>query len=130
MVDSKQGVSSPKQSSEVGAKISRLLQNQSILLVITLVILGLFFQWGSNGIFLGLGTLGTVLTDWGSYILLAVAQTFVVITGGIDLSVGSVVSLSSVIAEPSTPTTFSNNQQTQTSYNTKENTKTSKTIRK
>jgi len=98
MVDSKQGVSSPKQSSEVGAKISRLLQNQSILLVITLVILGLFFQWGSNGIFLGLGTLGTVLTDWGSYILLAVAQTFVVITGGIDLSVGSVVSLSSVIA--------------------------------
>jgi ribose transport system permease protein len=98
MVDSKQGSTSSKQNTEVGAKVSNLLQNQSVLLVITLVILGLFFQWGSNGIFLALGTLGTVLTDWGSYILLAVAQTFVVITGGIDLSVGSVVSLSSVIA--------------------------------
>ncbi|MFM2277670.1 MAG: hypothetical protein RIT12_1066, partial [Actinomycetota bacterium] len=64
----------------------------------TLVVLGVVFQITSQGIFLSTGTLGTVLNDWGSYILLAVAQTFVVITGGIDLSVGATVSLSSVVA--------------------------------
>jgi ribose transport system permease protein len=74
------------------------LKNQSVLLVITLVILGVVFQIASQGIFLNTITLGTVLNDWGSYILLAVAQTFVVITGGIDLSVGATVSLSSVVA--------------------------------
>jgi ribose transport system permease protein len=72
--------------------------NQSTLLVVTLVVLGVVFQITSQGIFLTTGTLGTVLNDWGSYILLAVAQTFVVITGGIDLSVGATVSLSSVVA--------------------------------
>jgi len=72
--------------------------NQSVLLVVTLVILGVVFQIASQGIFLSTATLGTVLNDWGSYILLAVAQTFVVITGGIDLSVGATVSLSSVVA--------------------------------
>jgi ribose transport system permease protein len=66
--------------------------------VVTLVILGVVFQIASQGIFLSTATLGTVLNDWGSYILLAVAQTFVVITGGIDLSVGATVSLSSVVA--------------------------------
>ncbi len=74
------------------------LSNQSTLLVVTLVVLGVVFQITSQGIFLSTGTLGTVLNDWGSYILLAVAQTFVVITGGIDLSVGATVSLSSVVA--------------------------------
>ena len=98
MVDSKQGTKTPKEQSALRSKISDLMQNQSTLLVITLVILGAFFQWGSYGIFLDFGTLGTVLQDWGSYILLAVAETLVVITGGIDLSVGSTVSLSSVAA--------------------------------
>jgi ribose transport system permease protein len=61
-------------------------------------VLGAFFQWGSEGDFLQTDLLGTVLDQWGSYILLAVGQLFVVITGGIDLSVGSTVSLSSVVA--------------------------------
>jgi len=79
-------------------KVKASFRNQSTLLVVTLVILAVIFQIASEGIFLSVGTLGTVLNDWGSYILLAVAQTFVVITGGIDLSVGSTVSLSSVVA--------------------------------
>jgi ribose transport system permease protein len=96
MSDSKQ--SSSESKSALRAKISTLLSNQSVVLIITLVILGAFFQWGSEGIFLDLGLLGTVFTDWGSLILLAVGQTFVIITGGIDLSVGTTVSLSSVVA--------------------------------
>lgn len=96
MSDSKQ--SSSESKSALSAKIATLLSNQSVVLIITLVILGAFFQWGSEGIFLDLGLLGTVFTDWGSLILLAVGQTFVIITGGIDLSVGTTVSLSSVVA--------------------------------
>ena len=96
MSDSKQ--SSSESKSALRAKIATLLSNQSVVLIITLVILGAFFQWGSEGIFLDLGLLGTVFTDWGSLILLAVGQTFVIITGGIDLSVGTTVSLSSVVA--------------------------------
>jgi ribose transport system permease protein len=97
MTDSKQA-SAFKEQSPLRAKISSLLSNQSVVLLITLVVLGTFFQWGSDGIFLQTGLLGTVLDEWGSYILLAVGQLFVVITGGIDLSVGSTVSLSSVVA--------------------------------
>jgi len=92
--NSKQDVEKASFLSQVKASFS----NQSILLVVTLVILGVVFQIASQGIFLSTATLGTVLNDWGSYILLAVAQTFVVITGGIDLSVGATVSLSSVVA--------------------------------
>ena len=97
MTDSKQA-SAFKEQSPLRARISSLLSNQSVVLLITLVVLGTFFQWGSDGIFLQTGLLGTVLDEWGSYILLAVGQLFVVITGGIDLSVGSTVSLSSVVA--------------------------------
>jgi ribose transport system permease protein len=97
MSDSKQA-SAFKEQSPLRAKISSLLSNQSVVLLITLVVLGTFFQWGSDGIFLSTGLLGTVLDEWGAYILLAVGQLFVVITGGIDLSVGSTVSLSSVVA--------------------------------
>jgi ribose transport system permease protein len=79
-------------------QVKASFKNQSVLLVVTLVILAVVFQIASQGIFLTTNTLGTVLNDWGSYILLAVAQTFVVITGGIDLSVGATVSLSSVVA--------------------------------
>ena len=79
-------------------QVKASFNNQSVLLVATLVVLAVVFQITSQGIFLSTGTLGTVLNDWGSYILLAVAQTFVVITGGIDLSVGATVSLSSVVA--------------------------------
>ena len=95
MSNSKQvNVEKPSFLDQVRASFS----NQSTLLVVTLVVLGVVFQITSQGIFLSTGTLGTVLNDWGSYILLAVAQTFVVITGGIDLSVGATVSLSSVVA--------------------------------
>jgi ribose transport system permease protein len=94
-------LSNSKQDQQRGSFLDQVktsFRNQSVLLLVTLVILSVIFQIASEGIFLSTGTLGTVLNDWGSYILLAVAQTFVVITGGIDLSVGSTVSLSSVVA--------------------------------
>jgi ribose transport system permease protein len=97
MTDSKQD-SSRKEKSALRAKLSGILANQSAVLLITLVVLGTFFNWGSGGIFLTPSLLGTVMDEWGAYILLAVGQLFVVITGGIDLSVGSTVSLSSVIS--------------------------------
>lgn len=98
MSDSKLKSTDAPKSFDLKSKLQGALSNQSVVLLITLVILGAFFQWGSEGVFLDLGLLGTVLTDWGSMILLAVGQTFVIITGGIDLSVGTTVSLSSVVA--------------------------------
>ena len=95
MTDSKQDL---KEKSALRAKLSGIFSNQSAVLIVTLVVLGIFFNWGSGGIFLTSSLLGTVMDEWGAYILLAVGQLFVVITGGIDLSVGSTVSLSSVVS--------------------------------
>ena len=97
MADSKQETAS-KEKGGLRARLSGISSNQSAVLIVTLVVLGTFFNWGSEGLFLTPSLLGTVMDEWGAYILLAVGQLFVVITGGIDLSVGSTVSLSSVIS--------------------------------
>ncbi|MEY4981123.1 MAG: hypothetical protein RL174_461 [Actinomycetota bacterium] len=97
MADSKQETAS-KEKGGLRARLSGISSNQSAVLIVTLVVLGAFFNWGSEGLFLTPSLLGTVMDEWGAYILLAVGQLFVVITGGIDLSVGSTVSLSSVIS--------------------------------
>ena len=99
MAKSKQDIATSENTARsFGAWAKSTFSNQSAILVVTLLILAILFQIGSEGIFLNFGTLGTILEDWGSYILLALAETFVVITGGIDLSVGATVSLSSVVA--------------------------------
>ena len=52
---------------------------------------------GSNG-FLSSGNLGAILVNTAYTSLLALGMTFVIITGGIDLSVGSVFALGGVLA--------------------------------
>jgi ribose transport system permease protein len=91
MTDSKQSIS-------VADRARSLVGNQTSLLILVMIALTVVFTAFSNGTFLSTGVFANILTDWGGYILLAVAQTLVVISGGIDLSVGSTVSLSSVVA--------------------------------
>jgi ribose transport system permease protein len=91
MTDSKQSVS-------VGDRVRSLVGNQTSLLIVVMVALSIVFTAFSNGTFLQTSIFSNILTDWGSLILLAVGQTLVVISGGIDLSVGSTVSLSTVVA--------------------------------
>jgi ribose transport system permease protein len=89
MTDSKQSIS-------VKDRLQGLVGNQTSLLILVMIVLTGLFTAFSNGTFFSTAVFSTILTDWGAYILLAVGQTLVVISGGIDLSVGSVVSLSTV----------------------------------
>ena len=65
----------------------------AIVFVVFLVVLGI-----SNASFLTLSNFNVVLLQVSTNALLATGATFVILTGGIDLSVGSVVGMSGVVA--------------------------------
>ena len=87
-----------KQSISFRERVQGFTSNQTALLILVLVVLIAVFTSLSEGTFLSTSVGSTILTDWGAYILLAVAETLVVISGGIDLSVGATLSLSTVTA--------------------------------
>ena len=64
---------------------------------IVLIILMIFFSITANN-FLTVGALLTVAKHVALYGILAIGMTYVIITGGIDLSVGSVAGLAGMIA--------------------------------
>jgi putative xylitol transport system permease protein len=72
--------------------LSRTLLNVLILAAIIAVI-----DWFSRGAFLTSGNLTNVLRQITFNTILAVGQTFVIITAGIDLSVGSLIELTGVV---------------------------------
>ena len=78
-------------------RIKDLLVNQQTVLFLVLVAMIVVFTV-LDPIFFSVGVFGNILLDWGPIILIAVAQTFVVISGGIDLSVGATLGFSGVIA--------------------------------
>src|SRR6185295_12840491 len=63
---------------------------------ITLVLLAIVFQI-LNPTFLSAGNLESMLTSSAILIVLAIGQTFVVATAGIDLSIASAMTLSAVV---------------------------------
>jgi ribose transport system permease protein len=73
-----------------------LLKRQETLLVIAFIALFTFFTF-QNSVFISVGEIGNNLTEFVSLILLAVGETFVIATGGIDLSVGSTAELAGVV---------------------------------
>ncbi len=75
----------------------RILLDQQSILVYVLAALVLVFTV-INPVFFSVGVFGNILVDWAPIALIAVGETFVVITGGIDLSVGSTITISGVIA--------------------------------
>lgn len=79
------------------SRVRRFFGNQqAILLIVLLAMIALFSTL--NPVFFSLGVAGNVLLDWAPVALIAVAETFVVISGGIDLSVGATLGFSGVIA--------------------------------
>jgi simple sugar transport system permease protein len=62
-------------------------------IAVVAIVLVIYFQFGSNGIFLSSQELSVVLRDTGRFGLIAVAEVMLMITGEIDLSVGSTFSL-------------------------------------
>jgi len=97
MTDSNQTAAKSKVQSPLLARLSTLGSNQSTILVGVMIILIVIFSVLEPK-FLSAATANNVLTDWGSVVLIAVGQTFVVISGGIDLSVGAIIGLSGVVA--------------------------------
>jgi len=67
-------------------------------IVIFLVVLCAFFAWRTGGDFIKAGNIANVSRQIAINTILAVGLTFVIITAGIDLSVGSVLALAGVIS--------------------------------
>ena len=78
------------------SRLKEFVTNQQfILFLVLLAMIGVFTAF--NRIFFSVGVAGNVLADWGPLVLVALAETFVIVSGGIDLSVGSVCTLSGVV---------------------------------
>jgi galactofuranose transport system permease protein len=71
------------------------LSSQGVLIALALLIL---FGWLRYDNFLGLFNISTVLRYNSMFALVALGMCFVIMTGGIDLSVGSTAALGSVVA--------------------------------
>ena len=76
------------------ALMMTLLKGRTFIVLIVLLI---FFSITANN-FLTVGSLLTVAKHVALYGILAIGMTYVIITGGIDLSVGSVAGLAGMIA--------------------------------
>src|SRR5262245_28217966 len=78
---------------------ARLARFTSILGFLAVVILGVVFSpvRGGRPVFLGLGNLADILRQVSEKGILAVGMTAVIVAGGIDLSVGSVLALAATL---------------------------------
>lgn len=76
-------------------RIKAVLLNQNSILLAVLIALVIVFTIAEPKFF-STATAGNILTDWGSVVLLAAGQTLVIISGGIDLSVGGILAISGV----------------------------------
>ncbi len=77
-----------------------LLSSQGVLIALALLI---FFGWLRYDNFLGLFNISTVLRYNSMFALVALGMSFVIMTGGIDLSVGSTAALGSVVSAMLSP---------------------------
>jgi simple sugar transport system permease protein len=87
----KVGIQLPNTAFERALVIVSRYKEASIAVVA--LVLAIYFQVGSNGEFLSSQELSVVLRDTGRFGLIAVAEVMLMITGEIDLSVGSTFSL-------------------------------------
>lgn len=78
--------------------VKRLLVTTEAWTFLVLVALVLFFALYAPGHFLTTFNITSIVTDASTLLVLGVGLTFVIITAGIDLSVGSVLVLSGVVA--------------------------------
>jgi len=84
---------SPSTRTRLGALVSR----QTLLLVaVYAAMVGVFTA--INPTFFSSAVFANILQDWGPIVLMAVGQTFVIVSGGIDLSVGGTLGISGVVS--------------------------------
>ena len=83
----------PRFASQLVQELKPLFTNYLLIVLVAIVIVGHFL----SPYFLTSRNIGNVLTFAAVVSVIAVGQFFVIVTGGIDLSVGSVVALSTVV---------------------------------
>jgi ribose transport system permease protein len=78
--------------------VERVLHGQATWTFVALVLLCVYFTVAAPGKFLTLTDFSLIAQSASWYLVMAVGQTFVILTAGIDLSVGTVLVLSGVVA--------------------------------
>jgi len=95
-------------------RLGALLGDQQVLLLIALISISVYF-YSRDSIFFSTGVFSNILLDWAPLVLLVIGETYVVISGGIDLSVGAALGFAGVIgAEAMKSLTSSHHGQTVT----------------
>jgi ribose transport system permease protein len=89
--------STEKSSNSWTKKLAGVLKFREMNVTIAFLILCLFFYWRSPDVFLKPANLAVIMRFVATFGLLAIGELFVIITGGIDLSVGSMTALTGVI---------------------------------
>jgi ribose transport system permease protein len=98
--DSSIAASPPATETQISVAVSplrRFFGNQQAILLLVLVGMVVLFSV-LNPVFFTVDVAGNVLSDWAPVGLIAVAETYVVISGGIDLSVGATLGFAGVVA--------------------------------
>lgn len=90
-------VNSPAASQQRTSRLVRVVKDQQFILLVVLVLLVVVFTV-RNPVFFSVPAAGNILVQWAPIVLIAVGELFVIVTGGIDLSVGSTLTVSSVVA--------------------------------
>lgn len=82
----------------IGGTLKRLLKLQSFQILLVLVVIYLIFSALAPDTFPGWANMRSVIQNVSILAILGIAMTYVIITSGIDLSVGSVLVFSGVVA--------------------------------
>ncbi|HKD90006.1 MAG TPA: ABC transporter permease [Streptosporangiaceae bacterium] len=95
------GLGKPASRLAVGVRALRgqVITASETWTLLALIILCVFFTVRAPGKFLTLTNFSLIGQDSAWYLVMAVGQTFVILTAGIDLAVGSVLVLSGVVAD-------------------------------
>ncbi|MCX6461195.1 MAG: ABC transporter permease [Actinobacteria bacterium] len=79
------------------SRFKTLISNQQFILLIVWILMVIGFSL-INHIFFSVGVAENILLDWAPLVLIAVGELIVIISGGIDLSVGAIVGFTGVIS--------------------------------
>jgi len=85
-----------QEAARSGSSARELLLRQDIVLLGVFAVMVATFT-GMNSAFLTTFSIANILQDWAPVMLLAIGETYVIVTAGIDLSVGSNLGLSGVV---------------------------------
>lgn len=82
---------------QASSTIRKLFARQDVILLVVVILMIVLFTI-LNPVFLSTSGINNVLSDWAPIMLLAIGETFVIVTRGIDISIGSTIGFSGVIA--------------------------------